>query len=65
MNNQPVRNLKMHDGLHEVVAFIKIVDFIDLFHMAELKTGDKSYKNSIETHKNIFLITLADDAVIN
>ena len=55
----------MHDGLHEMVAFTKIVDLIDLFHMAELKTGYKSYKNSTETHKNIFLITLADDAVIN
>jgi hypothetical protein len=30
MNNQPVRNLKMHDGLHEMVDFIKIVDLIDL-----------------------------------
>ena len=31
----------MHDGLHEMVPFIKIVDLIDLFHMAEMKTGDK------------------------
>jgi hypothetical protein len=58
MNNQPVRNLKMHDGLHEMIVFIKIVDLIDLFHMAELKTGDKSYKNSTETPSSVSQLTL-------
>ena len=48
----------MHDGLHEMVAFIKIVDLIDLFHMAELKTGDKSYKNSTETPSSVSQLTL-------